>query len=109
MSNGVERVAASERLRLAVLGDFDGVHTRSWIRWFIERGHDVHCISYYAPRESIAGATLHVLRGGAPRGAANSKQQRAKSEPQTAKSRWSDGRAIGRGRGLIRLANALRY
>src|SRR5437588_10362306 len=62
MSDGVERVAPSERLRIAVLGDFDGVHTRSWIRWFIERGHDVHCGSYYALRERIEGATVHVLR-----------------------------------------------
>ena len=66
MSEGVERVAASERLRIAVLGDFDGVHTRSWVRWYIERGHDVHCVSYYAPREPVGGATVHVLRAGAP-------------------------------------------
>jgi glycosyltransferase involved in cell wall biosynthesis len=67
MSAAVERVAPEERLRIAVLGDFDGVHTRSWLCWFIERGHDVHAISYYAPREPIDGVTLHVLRPGAAR------------------------------------------
>jgi glycosyltransferase involved in cell wall biosynthesis len=95
--SGVERVAPEQRLRIAVLGDFDGVHTRSWLRWFIDRGHDVHAISYYAPREPIAGVTLHVLRpgGGGPGGA-------------TA-ARGAAGIAGRVSRGLMRLAHALRY
>ena len=48
--NDIEPVAPGERLRIAVLGDFDGVHTRSWLRWFIARGHDVHAISFYPVR-----------------------------------------------------------
>ena len=58
----VEPAAPEQRLRIAVLGDFDGVHTRSWLRWFVERGHDVHAISYYAPAAPLEGVTLHVLR-----------------------------------------------
>jgi glycosyltransferase involved in cell wall biosynthesis len=50
-------------LRIAVLGDFDGPHTRSWLRVFVERGHDVHAISYYQPRAELPGVTLHVLSG----------------------------------------------
>jgi glycosyltransferase involved in cell wall biosynthesis len=51
-------------LRIAVLGDFDGQHTRRWLRVFIDRGHDVHAISFYPPREPLPGVTLHVLRAG---------------------------------------------
>jgi glycosyltransferase involved in cell wall biosynthesis len=92
----VEPVAATERLNIAVLGDFDGVHTRSWVRWFIARGHDVHCISFYGLRTPIEGAKLHVLRHGASgvrvgaRGAASS----------------GPGRVP---RGLLRLAHGMRY
>ena len=48
-------------LRIAVLGDFDGPHTRSWVRTFVERGHNVHAISYYTPTADLPGVTLHVL------------------------------------------------
>jgi glycosyltransferase involved in cell wall biosynthesis len=67
-------VAPERRLRIAVVADFDGPHARSWLRWFVARGHDVHAVSYYRPREPVDGVTLHVLRergsGGAvaPRG-----------------------------------------
>ncbi|HXK33619.1 MAG TPA: glycosyltransferase, partial [Dehalococcoidia bacterium] len=58
----VQPVGPARRLRIAVLGDFDGVHTRSWVRWFIERGHDVHAVSFYPPSSPLAGATVHALR-----------------------------------------------
>jgi glycosyltransferase involved in cell wall biosynthesis len=58
----VERVAAPDRLRIAVLGDFDGPHARAWLAWFIERGHDVHAISFHPPAAPIDGVTVHVLR-----------------------------------------------
>jgi L-malate glycosyltransferase len=51
-------------LSIAVLGDFDGPHTRAWVRTFVERGHDVHAISFYAPRTELPGLTVHVLSGG---------------------------------------------
>jgi glycosyltransferase involved in cell wall biosynthesis len=51
-------------LRIAVLGDFESTHTRRWLRVFIERGHDVHAISYYWPAAELPGVTLHVLAGG---------------------------------------------
>lgn len=61
------------RLRLAVLGDFDGSHTRRWLRVFIERGHEVHAISFYTPSRELPGVRLHVLRPAAGGGgAANS-------------------------------------
>jgi L-malate glycosyltransferase len=48
-------------LRIAVLGDFDGPHTWAWMKTFVERGHDVNAISYYAPHAKLPGVTLHVL------------------------------------------------
>jgi glycosyltransferase involved in cell wall biosynthesis len=96
--SAVERVATDKRLRIAVLGDFDGVHTRSWLRWFIDRGHEVHAISYYAPRAPIDGVTLHVLRpGGGGSGGA------------TAASGGAAGIADRMPRGVVRIAHALRY
>ncbi len=50
-------------LRIAVLGDFEGVHTRRWLEVFVRRGHDVHAISYYRPSEALPNVTLHVLSG----------------------------------------------
>jgi glycosyltransferase involved in cell wall biosynthesis len=50
-------------LRIAVLGDFDGQHTRRWIEVFVARGHDVHAISYFRPQALLPGVQLHVLAG----------------------------------------------
>jgi glycosyltransferase involved in cell wall biosynthesis len=49
-------------LRIAVLGDLEGPHTRAWLEVFVERGHDVHAISFYAPGRDIWGVKVHVLR-----------------------------------------------
>ncbi len=95
----VEPVAADRRLRVAVLGDFDGVHTRSWLGWFIQRGHHMHAISYRPLATPLDGAIVHVLR------------------PRRAPARrFGYGVATGSrrlmppaSRGLIRLANGLRY
>jgi glycosyltransferase involved in cell wall biosynthesis len=96
--SGVEPVAAPERLSIAVLGDFDGVHTRAWVRWFIDRGHDVHAISFYRPRVPVDGAHTHVLHErDAPRTAG-----RAHPEMEAARG----GRMP---RGPLRLLHAMRY
>ncbi|HXF51195.1 MAG TPA: glycosyltransferase [Dehalococcoidia bacterium] len=49
------------RLRIAVLGNWASPHTHAWVRWFIDRGHEVHAISYYRPREAPEGARVHAL------------------------------------------------
>lgn len=49
-------------LRLAFLADFEGPHARRWLRVFVDRGHDVHAISYYQPQAEIPGVTLHPLQ-----------------------------------------------
>jgi glycosyltransferase involved in cell wall biosynthesis len=91
----VERVGPDQRLRIAVLGDFDGVHTRSWLRWFIDRGHDVHAVSFYPPRERLEGATLHTLRP------ARGDRVTSATVAPSPRSRLP--------RGPMRLAHALRY
>ncbi len=89
--------APAQRLRIAVLGDFDSVHTRSWLRWFIERGDDVHAISFYAPATPLDGVTLHVLRPA--------------SGARTSRASATRGRGVTdrAPRGLVRLAQAMRY
>jgi glycosyltransferase involved in cell wall biosynthesis len=60
-------------LRIAVLGDFEGPHTRRWIEPFLRRGHEIHAISFYQPRNlsdpvfGMPNLTMHVLRSAAPR------------------------------------------
>jgi glycosyltransferase involved in cell wall biosynthesis len=52
-----------------VLANFDSPHAWRWIKVFIERGHEVHAISYYTPSRDLPGAEVHVLRprsGSAP-------------------------------------------
>jgi len=93
----VELVAPDGRLRIAVLGDFDGVHTRSWLRWFIERGHDVHAISYYPLAAPLDGVTLHVLRNRA-----------RPTQPPGTRTR-SDRQRIAVPRSILRLAHGVRY
>lgn len=90
-----DTVPVAERLRIAVLADFDGPHARSWLRWFIDRGHDVHAVSYYPPQAPIEGATTHALR------------DRVASASDTPASAV-DPRG-GRMRSLERLAHAMRY
>jgi glycosyltransferase involved in cell wall biosynthesis len=98
LSVRVEPVPPDQRLRIAVLGDFDGVHTRSWLRWFVERGHEMHAISYYAPAEPLDGVILHVLR------------QRSAPSGGSSAGRATDGhRRRFMSRGLLRLAHGLRY
>ena len=58
----IEAVAPEHRLRLCVVGDFDGVHTRSWLDYFVQRGHEVHAVSYYPPARPPEGVRMHALR-----------------------------------------------
>lgn len=48
-------------LRICVLGDLESVHTRRWMRPFVERGHEVHAVSYYPASSAIEGVTVHAL------------------------------------------------
>ncbi|MEX2158068.1 MAG: glycosyltransferase [Dehalococcoidia bacterium] len=64
----IESVSPEHRLRICVLGDLEGVHTRSWLAYFVRRGHEVHALSYYAPSagppEGVALRALRPASGG---------------------------------------------
>jgi glycosyltransferase involved in cell wall biosynthesis len=99
-------------LRIAVLGDFEGMHTRRWLEVFVQRGHEVHAISYYRPNAELQGVTLHVLAGSsAPFAHGGLPPSGADME----EALGAEGRAFGRGvRRLVppslqRLAQARRY
>jgi len=47
-----------------VLANFDSPHAWRWTRVFVERGHEVHAISYYPPARHLPGVRLHALRPG---------------------------------------------
>jgi glycosyltransferase involved in cell wall biosynthesis len=55
-------------LRLCVLGDLDSIHTRRWMQPFVERGLEVHAVSYYPPSAPVDGVTVHALTAGSGAG-----------------------------------------
>ncbi|MGD0766424.1 MAG: glycosyltransferase [Dehalococcoidia bacterium] len=88
-------MTAGDSLRLCVLGDLESIHTRRWLEPFVERGHEMHAVSYYPPARTIDGVRVHVLT-----------------------ERQREARKTGRDRGasptllpptVLRLLNALRY
>jgi glycosyltransferase involved in cell wall biosynthesis len=97
-------------LRIAVLGDFDGPHTRAWIETFVQRGHDVHAISYYTPRVEPAGVTLHTLSS-ARRDAASARRDgaSARRDGASARSAGAPSAATRLPPNLMRLLHAWRY
>ena len=66
--SAIEPVSVDHRLRICVAGDLDGIHTRSWLSYFVARGHDVHAIAYHAPARPPEGVTVHALRPAAGSG-----------------------------------------
>jgi glycosyltransferase involved in cell wall biosynthesis len=94
-----ERQAPTRRLRLCVVGDLDSIHTQRWLRYFVERGHDVHAVSYYRPAAPPEGVDIHVLHPGSLSvGGGGSRRARP--------ARWVAGLPPP---SLLRLGNALRY
>jgi glycosyltransferase involved in cell wall biosynthesis len=90
---------APRPLRIAVLGDFESIHTRRWLRVFIERGHDVHAISFYRPRAELPGVTLHILSGASA----------STARPETARAGLTARIRDALPPSLTRLAQAWRY
>ncbi len=62
MKSDIEPLEPDRRLRICVAGDLDGVHTQSWMRYFVARGHEMHGVSFYTPARPPEGVTVHVLR-----------------------------------------------
>lgn len=87
-------MTAPRTLRIAVLGDFDGIHTRSWVRWFVERGYDIHGVSFYPPADPPPGVMMHALR------------ERRAPVPEGGRA---DAGARRMPAGIARLAHGVRY
>jgi L-malate glycosyltransferase len=52
---------SASRIKLCVLGDFHGSHTRRWVQYFAGRDDfDLHLVSFYSA-PPMAGATMHAL------------------------------------------------
>ena len=101
-------------LRIAVLGDFEGIHTRRWLEVFVERGHEVHAISYYWPRVHLAGVHVHSLKP--PPADAEAEgfwtERPDVTPPSTRSSTWSQLKSKVKGlvpRNIQRHLNAMRY
>ncbi len=96
-------------LRIAVLADFDGPHARRWLRVFVERGHEVHAVSFYPPSTALPGVRTHVLAKGSARtrsaaaGAARRLGRRLPRTLQRLLQAWRFRRA-GLGRTLTAIA-----
>jgi glycosyltransferase involved in cell wall biosynthesis len=106
----IEPVTAAQRLRIAVLGNFDGVHTRSWLRWFVARGHDIHAISFYQPATPLEGVTMHVLRDRKPRASTPITNHQLPTSGATAgEGARAPGTSWTLPAGVLRLIHAMRY
>ena len=46
-------------MRICYLGNASSSHIERWVRFFVEDGHDVHIISFEAPRRKMDGVTVH--------------------------------------------------
>lgn len=47
-------------VRICYLADASSIHAHRWVRYFVERGHEIHVISFENAR--IEGTTVHVLK-----------------------------------------------
>jgi glycosyltransferase involved in cell wall biosynthesis len=47
-------------VRICYLANASLVHTHRWVRYFVERGHEIHVISF--ENAQIEGTTVHVLK-----------------------------------------------
>lgn len=47
-------------MRICYLANASSVHTRRWVKYFVEKGHEVHIISF--ENAQIEGTAVHVLK-----------------------------------------------
>ena len=51
---------AVNAVRICYLANASSVHTHRWVRYFVEKGHEIHVISF--ENAQIEGTTVHVLK-----------------------------------------------
>jgi len=52
-----------KKLKICFLGNAASIHTIKWVKFFAERGHEVHLISYGLPcQKDLGRANLHILK-----------------------------------------------
>ncbi len=85
----------SAAVHVALVGDVDGIHTRSWIRAIASAGHDVRAVSFYPPAPPLPGVRTTALR---PRSETHASRHDTRRRP-----------TMPLPRGLLRLAHAVRY
>ena len=47
-------------MRICYLANASSIHTRKWVRYFVEKGHEVHVVSF--EKGQIEGTTVHILK-----------------------------------------------
>jgi len=53
-----------ESMRLCFLADAQSIHTKRWVSYFADRGHEVHLISTESIKvDEIKNVKIHVLKG----------------------------------------------
>lgn len=53
-------------MRLCFIGHPQSVHTQRWLQYFVDRGHDVHLITYAPAALAVPGLIVHPLMAGPP-------------------------------------------
>lgn len=47
-------------MRICYLANASSIHTHKWVRYFVEKGHEIHVISF--EKGQIEGITVHILK-----------------------------------------------
>lgn len=48
-------------MRLCLVGNFSSIHVQRWVRYFVERGYDVHGLAYEPTAPPVEGMQMHAL------------------------------------------------
>lgn len=50
------------RIRICFVSDAGDVHTHRWVKYFVDKGHEVHLISFRLPSEDLENVNFHLLK-----------------------------------------------
>ena len=49
-------------MRICYLANASSIHTQRWAKYFAERGHEVHVISFEQPDVDLNGSNIHIVK-----------------------------------------------